>query len=226
MKLLIDSQKKFSTKYGEILLSKKSGPVKTHLGKEFFQLEPKFHDLLSKAKRGPQAVLLKDSAIISAFTGINSSSKVVDAGTGSGWMAAFLAKQINPAKITSYEIKPEFIEVAKKNFEILNIKNIKLKNKDITKSFSEKNIDLLTLDLQEPWKVSLKGIKIGGYAVAYCPQITQAVKFAKYAEKNNFLIEHVFESQLREWKISEKIARPEFQQLNHTAFLVFARRIK
>ncbi len=236
MKLLIDSnrnyylvdekKKTFSTKYGEIKLSAKNKPLKSHLGYNFYQITPKFHDLLNKCKRGPQAVLLKDAAIIAAFTGINSSDLVVDAGTGSGWLAAFLAKQIYPSKLITYEKNEQFIKIAKENFKLLGVNNIKIKNKDVYTNLSEKEIDLLTLDLPEPWKVNISQIKNGGYAVAYLPQMTQVIKFVSYAEQNKFIIEHVFESQLREWKVSDRIARPEFQQLGHTAFLVFARKIE
>lgn len=235
MKLLIDSfgkkylvknnLKKFSTKSGEITISPKNKVIESHLGEKFYQVDARYPDIFNKMRKGPQTILLKDAAIIAAFSGIDSSSKVVDAGTGAGWLVAYLAKQIFPKKIISYERNKEFIEIAKNNFELIGTKNVIIKNKDIYTSFSEKDIDLLTLDLPEPWNVDISRVKIGGFVVSYLPQMTQVVEFVNYCTKKGFLVEHVFENQLREWKVEDKIARPKFKQLDHTAFLVFARKV-
>ncbi len=225
-KYLVKKKGKFSTKHGEVSVDSKNGKTKSHLGKDFYQIDANFSDILNKCKRGPQAVLLKDSALIAAFTGIGKNSKVVDAGTGSGWLAAYLAKIVFPKKIVSYEKRKEFIKIAKKNFELLGIKNVQIKNADVYSELNERNIDLLALDLPEPWKVDILRVKIGGYAVAYLPQMTQVVKFVNFAEEKGFLIEHVIENPIKEWKVKGDIARPKFQQLGHTAFLVFARRVE
>ncbi len=41
-------------------------------------------------------MLLKDCALISAFTGLQSGDFVVDAGTGSGWLAIYLGSIVAP----------------------------------------------------------------------------------------------------------------------------------
>lgn len=183
-----------------------------------------------KAKRGPQVILLKDAAMMAAYSGLESGDKVVDAGTGSGWLAAYLAKVVAPnGKVTTYERRKEFIKIAKKNFELFNLKNIKIKNKDIYDGITEKNLDLITLDLQEPFKIipyAEKALKKDGYLVVYSPQITQVIEFVNRAEKSKLKVEKIIEVMEREWKVKGKVARPEFQQLGHTGFLTFVKNPK
>ena len=79
-----------------VLLEKSFGEkVKTHLGKEFFLVKPTLVDFMrKKLKRVPQVILPKDASIILAYTGIGEIALVVDAGTGSGFLAIFLAYYI------------------------------------------------------------------------------------------------------------------------------------
>lgn len=188
----------------------------------------KFTDLFKKAKRGPQVILLKDAALIAAYSGLESGCKVVDAGTGSGWLAAYLAKITAPkGEVITYERRKEFVKLAKQNFKLFKLKNIKIKNKDIYDGISEKNLDLITLDLQEPWKVissAEKALKSGGYLVVYSPQITQVIEFVNALKNSKFKVEKIIEVLERHWKVDGKIARPEFQMLGHTGFLTFARK--
>ncbi len=188
----------------------------------------KLIDMLPKLKRGPQVVQLKDASVIAAFSGIKSGDLIVDAGTGGGWLAAYLAQTVAPkGKVITYEKRKEFYELAKKNFKTLEFKNIKQKFKDIYKGISEKNIDLVVLDLAEPWKVikhAEKSLKEAGFFVAYCPQMTQVIELCKKLSKSKLRLAKVTEILQRDWIVDKKIARPEHRMLGHTGFLVFARR--
>lgn len=228
MKVLIDSEgrryycesKELHTKYGKIKV--KNGKIKSHLGNNFLCFEATFADKINKINRGPAIIIKKDIGSIIAYTGINSDSKILDAGTGCGVLAAFLANISR--HVTSYEISKEFLEIAKRNFKFLDVK-VNLKNKDIYKGISEKNLDLITLDLLEPWRVlkhAKKALKSGGYVVVYSPQITQIIQLIK--EAKDFVVERVIENIEREWVIDAKRARPKTQMLGHTGFLVFLRK--
>src|SRR3990167_162362 len=86
-----------------------------------------FQDALRSFKRGPQVILPKDMASIVFYTGLKPGDKVVDAGAGSGWLAAYMAYIVGPnGKVVTYERREEFADIAKKNFEKLELKNIKL----------------------------------------------------------------------------------------------------
>ena len=160
-------------------------------------------------------------------TGINKKSTVVDAGTGSGALSCYLAHICK--QVTTYDLRPEFIKIAERNKRFLGIKNLKLKKGDIYKKIAERNIDLIALDLPEPWKAldnAAKSLKTGGYLVAYLPQITQVLEFIKQLDAHkNFVYLKTFENIQRRWEIYSRVARPESKMIGHTAFIVFARKI-
>lgn len=224
---LVKEDKDIHTKDGilkkEELMKKNFGMVKTHLGKKFFSIPPNVLDFIKKSKLGPQKISLKDCALISGYTGISSGSKVLDAGTGSGILAMFLANIVAPEKLITYEIREDFIALAKENFKRARIKNIKIKLKNIYEGIDEKNLDLITLDLPEPWKViehAKKSLKIGAYLVSYSPSIEQSKKFFNSLGKEEFFSETV-ECLVREWDM--EIVRPYSRMLSHTGFITFAR---
>ena len=202
----------------------KKSKAKSNLNKEFTIFNAKFTDNLKKLKRGPASISLKDIGTIIAYTGINKNSKVIDSGTGSGFLASCLAN-ISKEVIT-YEKNKEFLKIAKENFKSLNLNNIKIKNKNI-KEINEKNIDLITLDLPNPHeylKDCHKSLKNGAFLVTYLPSISQ-VKELLDNIKDNFIHERTIETLQRTWKIEDKILRPNHHMLAHTAFITFLRKI-
>lgn len=225
-----DLNRDFHTQFGVFKakeLKKKKGIVKTNKKEEFFIFPAGFIDRFKRLKRGAQIITLKDAGVIITETGINKDSKVVDAGGGSGGIACVLGNIVK--QVVTYEIRKDFVKIIKENIKNLDLKNVIVKNKDITKGISEKNLDLIVLDLLNPEKVidhAVKSLKSGGFLVAYLPSITQVVSFVKKIRKNeNFILSKVIENIQREWKIEKKIARPEFRMLGHTGFLVFVRRV-
>jgi len=209
----------------ELLEGKKAGDsVNTHLGETYNIIEADITDFMQKAKRAPQSITLKDASLIAGYTGLRSGSKVISAGTGSGVIDMFFANIIYPEKLISYEIREDFAKIAKKNFEKFNIENIEIKMKNIYEGIDEDNLDLIFLDLPEPWLVAETGrtkLKIGKYLVAYTPSIEQAKKF--HESLNGFLCE-TLECIVRNWDM--KVLRPHSRMIAHTAFLTIARLIK
>ena len=201
----------------------KNGVVKSHIGKEFLVYDAYFVDRVERIKRGPAVMLNKDVGLIIANTGINAKSKILEAGTGSGLLTAFLANI--SGNITSYEHKKEIFELAKRNLDDLKLK-VKLKNKDIYEGVDEKNLDAIILDLAEPWKVlkhAEKALKCGGFLVAYLPNITQVIQLVR-SLNSPFILDKVEEVIEREWYVDDRV-RPVNTILGHTAFLVFVRKI-
>jgi len=219
----------FHTKDGAIDLSKikKFGDkVASAKGPVFTAVEPTQFDLMKKFKRGPQIILPKDAGLIITETGIGEGSKVIDAGTGTGWMASFLSNVVGTkGKVVTYEKSKANYQLAKKNFDYLGLKNVRAKQGDAYLDINEKNFDVMILDLAEPWNVSTmkKNIKIGGYVVTYLPQISQVQEYVSFCEKNDLIIERIIELQEREWSVKGRISRPKSHSIGHTAFLIFSR---
>lgn len=225
-----DMSKDFHTKYGFVkasdLKKKEGSEIKTNIGKGFYIISPSFVDKFKRISRLPQIPLLKDIGAIIALTGVGKNSVVVDAGGGSGGIACFLAHIVK--KVVSYEINDHYIKLIKKNRRFLGIKNLSIKKKNIYKKIDEKNVDLIILDLPEPWraiKSAKRALKIGGFIASYSPTIPQVQQFVEMIEKDDKLINLMtIELMERRWKIEGRIARPQSGAL-HSGFLSFARRI-
>ena len=229
--LIKDTNKDFHTKHGffkkEDLKKTKGHKIMSNIGEEFSIIDPSFIDLYKRIRRGAQIIPLKDIGLIVAETGINKSSKVVDAGSGSGALCCFLA---NIAKeVTTYDIREDFIEIVNYNIEYLKLKNIKIKNKDIYSGIDEKNVDLIVLDLPEPWlaiESGKKALKAGGFLVSYSPTVPQAQDFInKINEDYSFIHIKTSEISEREWEIEGRKVRPKSQGIGHSGFISFVRKI-
>jgi len=202
---------------------KRGALVKSHLGKEFIVFDASFIDRLEKIKRGPAIITKKDAGAIISYTGINKDSKMVDAGTGCGMLAAFLGNISN--YVVSYEKNKSFFDIAKQNMRFLGIE-VTLKNKDIEDGIDENDLDLITLDLLEPWKVfshAQNKLKSGGFLVCYLTNIIQVAECVKHLE--GFYIEKVSETIERDWLVDGLKVRPKHIGLLHTGWLLFARKI-
>ena len=134
--LITVSNKNFNGKSGMIDLSKLVGKsygykIKTHLGKEFYIVKPTILDLFDKLTRTAQVILPKDISLILGYTGISADSLVVDAGTGTGYLAIFLANYLPLGRVVTYEKDKRFVKIAEENIKLSRLKNLKLKQKDI-----------------------------------------------------------------------------------------------
>lgn len=229
--LVKDNSKDFHSQYGLVKskdLKKKDGSkIKTNTGKELTIFSPYFIDLYLRIKRDAQIIPLKDIGLIITETGIGKNSKVLDAGSGSGALALFLSHICK--SVISYEIRKDFIKIVKENIEMLGLKNIKIKNKDIYKGISDKGFDVIILDVPSPWKAidnAAKGLKPGGFLVSYSPTIPQVMDFVKCVNKSKeFVYLKTSEIIEREWEVEERKVRPKSKGIGHSGFLSFVRRI-
>ena len=211
------------------LLKRRFGEnIKTHLCREFVIVKPNIKDILEKrVKRTAQVILPKDIALILAYTGISSDSLVVDAGTGTGYLAIFLANFIPNGRVVTYENDKKFAKTADENIKNSGMKNIKLKQKDITKHIEEKNADLVTLDMQNPHRAvknAYGALKPGGWLVVYSPIIEEVISVNKEIRKYEFCNIETVENIIRVWQ-TERTTRPKNIGLMHTGWLTFARKL-
>ncbi|MBU0756598.1 MAG: methyltransferase domain-containing protein [Nanoarchaeota archaeon] len=225
-----DIEADFHTELGfirkEDLKNSKPGDIlETNKKNRLYCFDPSFIDQYQKIRRGAQIISRKDLGIIIAETGISKKSIVLDSGAGSGAATCFYANLCK--KVYSYELREDYYKLVKKNIEFLGQKNVSLKNKDIYQGISEKNLDMISLDLPEPWKViphAAKALKPGGFLVSYSPCIPQVIDFVNALTKE-FIHLKTDEIIDRQWEIAERKVRPKTRQIGHTGFLSFARKI-
>ena len=223
-----DISRDFHTKHGFLTakdLQSKKVIITSNTGHEFKKLNPTRRDVLDKIKRGPQIITNKDIGLIITETGLNKDSVVLDAGTGSGALACFLAGIVK--KVVSYETNEKNIKIAEHNKKTLEIKNLTIKNKDVYDGITEKDLDVIILDVPEPHHVlkHLKSLKNGGFLAVYLPSLTQVDVFLKEAAKHDVIVLKTTETLQREWIIKRNIMRPDFSMLGHTAFLTLCRKV-
>ncbi|UCD03688.1 MAG: methyltransferase domain-containing protein [Candidatus Woesearchaeota archaeon] len=183
-----------------------------------------FIDRYKKIKRGAQIMIPKDIGYIITATGINKDSTVLDAGSGSGALACYLASIAK--KVITYEIREDFIKIVKENKKKLGLKNLTVKKGDVFDKIKEKNIDVIILDLKDSYKAIdnvKKALKKRGFLVVYNPQITQSQAFVNKVDEDFKYIKTI-ELIERPWKIQGKVVRPDFKGLGFTGFLSFFRK--
>lgn len=227
-KFYIDPEKDFGTNSGLITKNnfEKNGSFKE--GKDTYVIhDSSFIDFFKQIKRRAQIITIKDIGAIIANTGLNTGSKVIDAGVGSGALACFLGKIVG--KVDAFDVNDSAIEIARKNVNDLDLKNVKIEKADIydSSNFKDNHYDVFTLDVPEPWnalKTAIKVLKVGGYLVVYAPQITQIQKVVTNLDKK-FIHEKTIEIIEREWNVSERTLRPATKDFGHTAFMSFIRKI-
>jgi tRNA (adenine57-N1/adenine58-N1)-methyltransferase catalytic subunit len=221
---------KFSCEFGFADLRKVAGKkfgIRIMIGKEEFTVvKPAVTDFLRKAHRGPQVILPKDAGLILSVTGCSPGWKVVDAGTGSGFLTMFLGNL--GCSIYGYEKNKEFYNISRKNVEKFGLKNVFLKNADITRGIKEKEVDMVTLDMKGPEKAvkhAFKALKAGGWLAVYSMHVEEMKKVVKEARKYEFTDVKILECLHREWQSVKEFTRPKNFMLAHTGFVTFARKL-
>jgi tRNA (adenine57-N1/adenine58-N1)-methyltransferase len=226
-KYLVKGDKDVHTNYGVIVASKLCEEnvglvIESHQCHKYKLIKPNILDYMEKAKRGPQAMTPKDCAMISTFSGIGPGSKVLEAGVGSGVLSMYLANLVSPATLTSYEIREDFAKIALGNFEKFGITNVEIKMKNIYEGIDEKDLDLVSLDVPEPWRAiePAKGaLHIGGYISSYSPSIEQNKKFCDAL--GDCFTHETLETIQRDWDM--EVVRPFSRMIAHTGFITIAR---
>lgn len=185
--------------------------------------------LWEKMKRGPQVILLKDAAFISAFTGLQSGDRVVDVGSGSGFLAIYLGSIVAPSgKVFTYEKREEFAKLSLRNICKAELeKVVELKNKDAFEGLEEGEVDLVTLDLADSPKLlgnAFAVLKPNGFCVGYLPHAEQVQAFVKEGLAVGFIQLQTIEVIARPMLVRDRGFRPENSGLLHTAYLSFLRK--
>ena len=135
--------------------------------------KPDFHfpPLLKKLKRGGPAVTIpKDSGLVISYVGLGKESRVIELGSGTGFMTVQMA---NIAKeVVTYEKREEFFKIAEANVERAGLKNVTFKLRDALVGIDEKDesFDLVFCDIPDAEKadeMAHKALKKNGYLAAH-----------------------------------------------------------
>ena len=203
--------------------------IKSSTGHEFVVFRPGIRDYVLKMRRATQIIYPKDIGLILAFTGIGPGWRVVEGGTGTGALTAFLAYHVRPdGRIYSYEIRQEFLEVAERNLARAGLLDVvELKLADITAGIEERGVDAVVLDIAAPWDAvphAYEALRPGGSFASFSPTVDQAVKTVVALREHGFVAIEVIECLLRHIRAEPGKTRPEWLMRAHTGYMTFARK--
>lgn len=202
--------------------------IETHLGSQFFLVEPSLHDILLNIRRTSQIIFPKDIGYILLYLSVGPGKTVVEAGTGSGALTTALAWTVGPqGRVISYDRREDMQDLARRNLRKNGLEDrVEFKLKDISQGFDETDVDALFLDLPSPHLLLPQvrsALRSGGAFGAILPTTNQVAELLEALEHHNFAFVEVCELFLRYYKVVPQRLRPTDRMVAHTGYLIFAR---
>ncbi len=206
--------------------------VETHLGESFTVRALRGPDLFNHLERTGAPMMPKDIGLIVGHTGASRDDRVLDAGTGTGVLAAYLGRL--GAHVTTFEQREEFAETARENMVLAEVADtVDVHAGDVLDAVESGDVDglgqfdLLTLDTQDAPAVVAHAQDIlvsGGYVSVYSPFVENA-RAAELAARDADLgnVETV-ETIQRRMDFDDRGSRPSTKGVGHTGYLTFARK--
>ncbi len=196
----------------------------------FRVFRPTLDEQVRLMPRGAQVIYPKDIAMIIMHADVFPGARVVECGLGSGALTSGLLRAVgSEGQVTSYEIRTDFINNARKNLQAFfgETPNHIIKEQDIYERFDDHDADRLILDVPEPWRAIEQAAPVlrpGAIVCSYSPTILQVKTFVDTLHRLRLFTDiYTFETFLREWKVDSVSVRPELRMVAHTAFLTTAR---
>ena len=199
---------------------------------QYLALRPLLSDFVLSMPRGAHVIYPKDSAQIVAMGDVFPGAKVVEAGAGSGALTCSLLRAVgDTGSVHSFELRPDFAEVARSNVEAFwggPPKQWTLTCGDVV-DCTETDVDRVILDMLSPQDVLDMVDRVlvpGGVLVGYVATTTQMSELVeRLRERGGYTEPRGFETLVRDWHLEGLAVRPDHRMVAHTAFLVTARRL-
>jgi len=201
--------------------------LETHLGEPFEVRALRGPDLFNHFERTGAPMMPRDVGLIVGHTGVARGDRVLDAGTGTGVLSAFLARA--GADVTTYERDPEFAEVARDNMELADVADsVDVRTGDVLDGLEDiGRFDVLTLDTADADEAIAHAPDLlvrGGFAAVYSPFVEHTREVVEAAREADLGDVRTFETIQREMDFDDRGSRPSTAGVGHTGYLTFARR--
>jgi len=201
--------------------------VETHLGTAFLARALRGPDLFHHLERTGAPMMPRDVGLVLGHTGVASGDRALDAGTGTGVLAAALGRV--GASVLTYESDPAFAETARENMRLAGVADaVEVRTGDVTDSLGEHSgFDVVTLDTADaPAVVAGAGdlLDPGGFVAVYSPFVEATREVAETAREAGLEDVRTLETIQREMDFDERGSRPSTAGVGHTGYLTFARR--
>ncbi|ELY75125.1 methyltransferase small [Natrinema pellirubrum DSM 15624] len=202
--------------------------IETHLGDEFQVRRLRGPDLFHHFERTGAPMVPRDIGLVIGETGIAGGDRVLDAGTGTGVLAALLARA--GAEVVTYEQDAEFADVARGNMALGGVADaVDVRTGDVTEeidALEPSSFDVMTLDTADaPAMVEHAPDLLvdGGFVAVYSPFIESTREVARTAREVGLANVTTRETIQREMQFDERGSRPTTAPVGHTGYLTIAR---
>jgi tRNA (adenine57-N1/adenine58-N1)-methyltransferase len=235
--ITLEVGKQFHTHKGilehDALIGGPEGVVVTIGSTSYLALRPLLSDYVLSMPRGAQVVYPKDSGQIVQMADIFPGAHVVEAGVGSGALSMSLLRAVGEGgRLSSYERRAEFAEIAQKNVERFfggPHPAWTVTVGDLAHALDEKDVDRVVLDMLAPWEVLdavSRALRPGGLVCCYVATTTQLSATVEALRAHGTFTEpQSWESMVRAWHVEGLAVRPEHRMIGHTGFLCTSRRL-
>lgn len=196
--------------------------------RDYLVLQPSVRDLMETLRRRAQIVVPKDAAVIAFNCDVAAGDLVVEGGSGSGALTVALAHSVKPGgKIVSYDVRSDFIELARSNVERTGLGDlVEFKHHDICEIIEEREVKAVVLDIPEPWRAlrtAKEALTPGGHLASYSPTVEQMRETVLALRDEDFVDIWTVEVLERRMEV-KRGTRPSFDMLGHTGYMTFGRR--
>jgi tRNA (adenine57-N1/adenine58-N1)-methyltransferase len=200
--------------------------VLTSTGRRFVVVRPTLADVVLRMPRGAQVIYPKDLGAILLAADVGPGMRVLEAGVGSGALSMAMLRA--GAEVVGYEVRPDFARRARANVTewVGDEALYEVVERDVYEGIEESDLDRVTLDLPEPWRVlphAEKALHPGGILLAYLPTINQVAALRAAMTRSRFAMAETSELLRRTWHVEERSVRPDHRMVAHTGFLTTAR---
>lgn len=202
--------------------------VESHLGESFVARALRGPDLFEHFERTGAPMMPKDVGLVVGHTGAASGDRVLDAGTGTGVLAAYLGRL--GAEVTTYERDEAFAAVARDNMTLAEVGDrVTVRVGDLTahlEDVADGSYNLLTLDTEDAATVVERAPDVlvsGGFAAVYSPFVESAREVEEAAREAGLGDVETVETIQRRMDFDDRGSRPSTSGVGHTGYLTFAR---
>ncbi|NUC73244.1 methyltransferase domain-containing protein [Haloterrigena sp. SYSU A558-1] len=204
--------------------------VETHLGEAFRVRRLRGPDLFHQFERTGAPMVPRDVGLVIGETGVSRGDRVLDTGTGTGVLAASMARA--GAEVVTYERDPEFADVARENMKLGGVDDsVDVRTGDLTEeidALEPSSFDVLTLDTGDAAAVVEHAPDLlvdGGFVAVYSPFIESTREVVAAAREVDLANVRTRETIQREMQFDDRGSRPSTAPVGHTGYLTIARNV-
>jgi tRNA (adenine57-N1/adenine58-N1)-methyltransferase len=203
--------------------------VDTHLEETFVVRSLRGPDLFNHFERTGAPMLPRDVGLVLGHTGIGGGDHVLDAGTGTGVLSAYMGRA--GASVTTYEQDADFADVARENMALAGVDDlVDVRTGDLTADIDDladgEGFDAVTLDTADAAAVVERTPDLlvrGGYVAVYSPFVEATRDVVEAARAAGLAGIETLETIQREMDFDDRGSRPSTAGVGHTGYLTFAR---